>query len=197
MKKMICCVLAVLLLAGAAGCGVQYAPLEAKKDPVYTEQNGETAMDCGSFTIKYPSTLTVLTKSDKVVQNVPFLNIEAATNDNLMGSNLNVLRNDDMKKGDAGKLTQKDAESYAKVAADKLKVEAKNVKLEQVKLGDRNMAVVSYSIHYNDFDINMKQYVLMLDDCGYIFTLAAIDEASNQMLDDVMGSLTLNLKKQK
>lgn len=201
MKRGICLLLAAVLLGGLLfGCSdtKSIAAPGEKRDPTYTLSGDIIRMDCGSFTLEYPSTLSENVKEGTIVSDQVFLDIAVPVNDSLVSSSLSVLRSDEMKGSRVSDITEEQAQAYAQAAAESFgQQEAKNVALERQNIGSREMAVVTYQVDFtNDaqeiYAIYCRQFILPMDDCGYVFLLAYIDETENEILDGVMDSLTLS-----
>ncbi|MBQ9942279.1 MAG: hypothetical protein IJP03_04640 [Christensenellaceae bacterium] len=192
MKRWICALLCVLMLLTLCSCGSKPEALKEMKDPVYIATPEGTMVDRGSFTIVYPDELAVMVQKDAITDGEVFLQLAVITDDTLVGSNMNIVRSEDMAGGDAKRISERDAFKYAKACVGEgVELTREDVQLEHVQLGDRNMAVIRYAISYNSHIMYMQQYILMLDDCGYVFTLAGLDEQENPQLRLVMESLTL------
>ena len=201
MKRGICLLLALALLGGLLfGCSdtKSIAAPGEKRDPTYTLSGDTIRMDCGSFTLEYPATLSENIKEGTIVSDQVFLDIAVPINDSLVSSSLSVLRSDEMKGSRVSDITEEQAQAYAQAAAESFgQQEAKNVALERQSIGSREMAVVTYQVDFtNDaqeiYAIYCRQFILPMDDCGYVLLLAYIDETENEILDGVMDSLTLS-----
>ena len=181
MKRGICLLLALALLGGLLfGCSdtKSIAAPGEKRDPTYTLSGDTIRMDCGSFTLEYPATLSENIKEGTIVSDQVFLDIAVPINDSLVSSSLSVLRSDEMKGSRVSDITEEQAQAYAQAAAESFgQQEAKNVALERQSIGSREMAVVTYQVDFtNDaqeiYAIYCRQFILPMDDCGYVFLLA-------------------------